>query len=90
MGKKAVCGNLLWGCCCKGECVKALELTQKRSREQKRAGVRLLGVGKKQVQHDPSGVEILARVVGRTSGGGDSLLNIYKPKARSWSRKCKI
>lgn len=52
--------------------------------------MRFLGAGKKQVQDDPSGVEILAQAVGRTRGGGGSLLNIYKPKARSWSRKCKI
>lgn len=76
--------------CYKGESVKTLELTQKRSGEQKRAGVRPLQVGKKQVQDGPSGEEILAQVVGRTSGGGGSLLNICKPKARSWSRKCKI
>lgn len=47
-------------------------------------------MGKKQVQDDHSGGEILAKAVGRTSGGGGSLLSIYKPKARSWSRKCKI
>lgn len=52
--------------------------------------MRFLGVGKKQEQDDSSGLEILAQAVGRTGGGGGSLLNIYKLKARSWSRKCKI